>query len=150
MNAVGKKVADDWTTFEKLKPADKITSLVDKLGIQRNERKAPWTTLRFLGGFRNDIAHGKPEELVETRVLPGAGLTGNYRAMPRSKLEREITLGNAKRTYAAVRELRGLFTDALTAEANFGIPVDMWHESTTPEVTTGESHLRKPKSKTAR
>lgn len=132
-NAVGSRVSDDWATFEQLRPYEKIDLLVDRLGIQRDTLKEPWTTLHYLhylGGFRNDIAHPKPEELLSERVLPQAGLTRTAFDAPLSKLEREITPGNAKRAYAAVHTLKGLLTDALPAVDRFGIYVDMWHGST--------------------
>jgi len=50
---------------------------------------------------------------------------------PLSRLEREITLGNAKRTHAAVERLKHMLAEALPEEARFGIDADMWHGSTT-------------------
>ena len=129
-NAVGTKVVEDWLTFERLRPNEKIDMLVEKLSVHRDAGKEPWTTLRYLSGFRNDIAHPKPEDVVRERLLPEAGLTKTTFDTPLSALEREITLGNAKRTYAAVQALKGLLTDALPPDARFGIYADMWHGST--------------------
>ena len=129
-NAVGSRVVGDWSVFERLRPHEKIDVLVERLNIQRDQAKEPWTTLQFLGGFRNDIAHPKPEAVVKECVLPEAGLAKTAFQTPLSVLEREITVGNAKRAYAAVRELKGLLTDALPAEDRFGIYADMWHGST--------------------
>jgi hypothetical protein len=130
-NAVGTRVVEDWPTFESLRPSEKIDLLVDLLSILRDETKEPWTTLRFLGGFRNDIAHPKPEEVTKEVLLPEIGLSKSAFEKPLSALEREITLGNAKRAYAAVHALKGLLTDALPPDARFGIYADMWHGSTT-------------------
>jgi hypothetical protein len=129
-NAVGSRVASDWSTFERLRPHEKIDLLVNLLGIQRNPLEEPWCTLQYLGRFRNDIAHPKPEEIISERILPQAGLSKTAFDTPLSKLEREITLGNAKRSYAAVHELKGILTDALPESDRFGIYVDMWHGST--------------------
>jgi hypothetical protein len=131
-NAVGSRVvSDDWSAFERLRPHEKIDTLVTTLGITRDTTEQPWTTLQYLGGFRNDIAHAKPEAVVKQRVTPEVGLTKTAFDKPLSALEREITLGNAKRTLAAVQKLKGLLTKALPPDARFGIYGDMWHGSTT-------------------
>ena len=129
-NAVGHRAIEDWATFERKRPGQKIDLLVNRLAVLRDETMEPWTTLRFLGGLRNDIVHAKPEEVFKEVLLPEAGLSKTAFATPLSALEREITLGNAKRTYSAVHALKGLFTDALPPEARFGIYVDMWQGST--------------------
>ena len=129
-NAVGSRVAEDREAFEKMRPHEKLDHLVQRLTIARDPSKEPWTTLQYLGGFRNDIAHPKPEEVVNTRVLPQAGLTKTAFDTPLSKLEQEVTLGNAKRSFAAVQALKGLLTDALPETDRFGIYGDMWHGST--------------------
>ncbi|GGH52750.1 hypothetical protein GCM10010975_07650 [Comamonas phosphati] len=132
VNAVGFRVATDYPAFERLRPHEKIAFLAEKLQITRDEAKEPWMTLQFLGGFRNDVAHPKPEPLVRERVLPEVGLTKTAFDIPLSALEREITVGNAKRVYTAVRKLKDLLTDAMTEDARFGIHADMWHGSTSP------------------
>lgn len=129
-NAVGSRVVSDWSAFEALRPHQKIDHLVSQLLIMRDVTQQPWTTLQFLGGFRNDIAHPKPETVSKESVLPDVGLTKTAFAIPLSKLEREITLGNARRVYDAVNTLKGIFTDALPVEARFGIYADMWFGNT--------------------
>jgi hypothetical protein len=129
-NAVGSRVAEDWPTFEAMRPHEKLDYLVEKLAIARDAAQEPWSTLHYLGGFRNDIAHPKPEEVTSNRLLPEAGLKKTAFDTPLSKLEREVTLGNAKRSYAAVHALKGLLTDALPTTKRFGIYADMWHGST--------------------
>jgi hypothetical protein len=129
-NAVGSRAVSDWAAFEPLRPHEKLDILVRELSIVRDETKEPWTTLAFLGGFRNDIAHAKPKIVATERVLPEAALAKTAFAAPRSKLEREITLGNARRVYAAVHAVKGILTDALPVEKRFGIYADMWSGST--------------------
>jgi hypothetical protein len=133
-NAVGTRVAADWPTFERLRPHEKLDYLVAKLGIARDVTKDPWTALQYLSGFRNDIAHPKPEDLARRRVLPAVALDRAAFDKPRSSLEREITLGNARRAFKAVHELKGLLADALPVNKRFGIYADMWHGSTSPHV----------------
>jgi hypothetical protein len=131
-NAVGSRIANDWATFESLRPHEKLELLVTKLAIPHDPTAEPWTTLQYLGRFRNDIAHPKPDDVTKVRVLPNAGLSKTTFDAPLSKLEREISLGNAKRSFAAVRALKGLLTDAMPESERFGIYADMWHGSTEP------------------
>lgn len=130
VNAVGSRVASDWSTFERLRPHEKIDFLVEVLEIQRDTTAEPWCTLRYLMWFRNAIAHPKPEEIVKERILPQTGLSRTAFDTPLSKLEIEVTLGNARRSYAAVHTLKGLLTDALPDNERFGIYIDAWHGST--------------------
>lgn len=130
VNAVGSRVAENYPAFERLRPHEKLDFLVRALEIGRDEAKEPWTTLHYLGSFRNDIAHPKPELVVKESILPQVGLSRTAFDTPLSALEREITVGNAKRAYTAVRELKGVLTDAMPEHARFGIYVDMWHGST--------------------
>lgn len=129
-NAVGSRVVPNWAEFEPLRPHEKLNALTSSLGVEANSADEPWTTLRYLGGFRNDIAHPKPEEVTKVRVLSQEGLDKTAFTTPLSKIERDITLGNAKRCLTAVRALKGLLTDALPEDKRFGIYVDMWHGST--------------------
>ena len=130
VNAVGSRCVEDWPAFERLRPYEKIDRIVKELSITGEPSKEPWTTLQFLGRFRNDIAHPKPEAVVKESVLPETGLKKTMFQAPRSALEREITLGNARRVYGAVHALKGIFTDALPSESRFGIYADMWSGST--------------------
>lgn len=129
-NAVGSRVVGDWSTFEPLRPHEKIQVLADTLGIGRDLSKEPWTTIQYISGFRNDIAHPKPEAISKESVLPEVALQKAAFRAPRSKMEREITLGNARRMHAAVLELKGILTDAMPDGSKFGIYADMWHGST--------------------
>jgi hypothetical protein len=127
VNAVGYRVAEDWPAFESLKAHQKLDWLANRLALSRQEEKEPWSTLRYLGGFRDDIAHPKPEQVVTERFLPQAEIDRSAFDIPKSRLEKEITLGNARRCFSAVNSLKMLFTDALPADARLGIYADMWH-----------------------
>lgn len=129
LNAVGARVVQDWKAFERLPPSEKLDLLISELGIDRQSGIEPWTTLRFIFGFRNDIAHPKPEQIVQTKTLPEAALNLNF-STPMSSLEEEITLGNAKRVYSAVASLKGILTDSLSPDLRFGIYADAWSHST--------------------
>ena len=129
-NAVGSRVVNDWSKFEWLSPLDKLDRLVSELSIARDPGKEPWSTLRYLAGFRNDIAHSKPELVEEEQLRPEQALDKQLFHTPKSMLEREITLGNARRSLKAVQDLKGILTDALPVEKRLGIYVDSWQGST--------------------
>jgi hypothetical protein len=132
LNAVGSIVTmDEWPSFERLPPHEKIDSLVNHLGIIRDAKKHPWPTLRHLGSFRNKIVHAKPEPISKTNIVPIQALTNNIDNLPESKLEKEITLGNAKNMLNAVQVLKEIFVDALPEEKRYCIKIDMWSGSTT-------------------
>jgi hypothetical protein len=80
--------------------------------------------------FRNDIAHPKPELIVEEKVLSRVGLEKTLFHSPKSKLEHQITVGSARRAHNAVNTLKTLLTDALPKDKRFGIYVDVWSGST--------------------
>jgi len=130
VNAVGSRVSLDWEKFERMRPLEKLDTLVHELNISRQVAQEPWTTLRFLAGFRNDIAHAKPELVERSRVLPEKAIQKLEFDTPVSALEREITVGNARRVHTAVYTLKGLLTDALPVSERFGIYTDAWTHST--------------------
>ena len=101
-----------------------------KLSIAREPSKEPWTTLQYLLRFRNDLAHPKPKAVVTETVRTETGLNKTMFRTPLSALEREITLGNARRVYGAVHALKGTLTDALPRELRFAIYTDMWSGNT--------------------
>jgi len=129
LNAVGSRAIENWEPFERLRPHEKIVSLQTKLGFSYDSAKHPWDTLRYLSGFRNNIAHAKPEFVEETTHFVEPATNATF-LPPQSKLEREITVGNACRCLKAVQALKGILTDALPDELRLGIFVDSWSGST--------------------
>ena len=129
-NAVGSRVASDWPAFERMSPLEKIDFLVGQLSIVYDAESHPWQTVRYLAGFRNDIAHPKPELLQEEQVLPEVALGKTLFDSPQSKLEREITLGNACRAHTAVSTLKRILAYSLPPEKQLGIYCDSWSGST--------------------
>lgn len=129
-NAVGSRVASDWPAFERLSPLEKLDVLVAEMAIPRDSTEEPWSAITQLAQFRNDIAHPKPELVVEVKVLPEVVLEKTLLDSPKSELERQITVGNARRAHGAVNALKRLLTDALPLEKRFGIYIDAWSGST--------------------
>ncbi len=129
-NAVGSRTVNDWPSFERLSPQGKLEELAKRLAIPQDWSSEPWSSLLYLGRFRNDVAHPKPEVITTYRILPEPGLIKTAFETPESALERESTLGNARRAYNAVHALKRLLADALPEGARYGIYTDMWHGST--------------------
>ena len=129
-NAVGSRVASDWETFERLNPLEKLDRLTRDLSIANDPNTEPWSAITQLARFRNDIAHPKPELVLEEKILPEVALGKMLFDSPQSQIERQITLGNAQRAYKAVCALKAILTDSLPVEQRFGIYADMWSGST--------------------
>ena len=130
LNAVGSKVANDWECFERLNPPEKLWELQRELGFTYEPTKNPWSTLQWLAGFRNDIAHAKPELVEELKHFVEPAPNKLLFGKPLSKLVQEITLGNASRSFEAVQSLKRILTDALPVARRSGIYADAWSGST--------------------
>lgn len=129
-NAVGSRVASDWAAFERLNPLEKLDSLASELAFTYETTKEPWSAITQLARFRNDIAHPKPELVLEEKLLPEVALGKTLFDSPQSQIERQITLGNAERAHKAVHALKAILTDNLPEDKRFGIYADMWSGST--------------------
>jgi hypothetical protein len=133
-NAVGDRLIADWKDdFESCSPAAKTRLLTDKLGIAFEKKNEPWHTINWLGKFRNQIAHPKPEMLRTEEVIGQAKHSLLETDAPESRLEREVTLVNAKRAVAAVRELKAKFCEKIPIEQLEGIATDGWSSLTEPK-----------------
>lgn len=129
-NAVGSRLITDWTIFERLSPLKKIGVIVKELTITYDPKIEPWSSVRWLAGFRNDIAHAKPELVQEEKLLPEVALGKTLFDSPQSRIEREITLGNARRAHTAVTAVKKILADSLPVEKRLGIYCDAWSGST--------------------
>ena len=131
-NAVGKKVINHWDDFETCNPKAKTRLICEHLCIDYDAIKEPWRTIVWLCKIRNNVAHPKAEPIItEALISEQQRNSENFRNSPESKLEKDMTLSNAKKSVAAVGSLIDLFSEKLTPEQNFGISGDMWHHTTT-------------------
>jgi hypothetical protein len=125
-NSVGDRVVPRWQDFESLSPIGKIRLLTDRLQIDFDRNTEPWATVQWLGVFRNRIAHAKPEEVTERQITTQEQADRDPFRVPHSKLERDVTVGNAARAVNAVYALKDVLCSRLTSEQAFGISADMW------------------------
>lgn len=130
LNAAGSRIVSDWEEFERLSPLEKVSRLAENLSLHYDPNKEPWSAITQFADFRNQIAHPKPELILEKRNLPEVALEKMRFNRPKSQIERQITLGNAQRVHKAVCELKIILHDSLPEDERFGIYADMWSGST--------------------
>ena len=123
-NAVGSRLITDWSDFESSSPWAKLRILCETLHLDFDRGKEPWSSAKWLCGFRNRAAHGKPEDLLLTKSVPEESFEKEMRNSPDSWLESQITLGNAKRAYKAASDIKLAFSVALPDDLKLGIYAD--------------------------
>ena len=129
-NAIGSTLIQDWKDFESASPTAKIRLLAEHLGVEFSPTKEPWSTIKWLGRFRNTIAHPKPEHIVRERLIPSHELESRTFDAPESKFERELTSENARRAFEAVYKAKRLLCEKIPYDLNLGLEVDGWSSST--------------------
>ncbi len=68
-NAIGNRVVSDWKDFESASPNAKVRLLAERLDIPYSANDEPWRTVRWLGKFRNLVAHAKPELVLHDQFI---------------------------------------------------------------------------------
>lgn len=135
VNSIGDRLVPDWKDFESLNPTAKMRLLSERLSIEFNKDVEPWSTIQWLGKFRNRVAHPKPEEVHNVNAMTKEDVNSTILSVPHSKLERDITLANARRAVDGVYTAKNLICDKLTPEQSFGIVEDIWLCDTVVELS---------------
>jgi hypothetical protein len=130
-NAIGERVVRDWKDFESAKPIAKLRLICQQLDVLFDERIEPWATVRWLAKFRNDVAHAKPELVKETYTWSRAEYERREDEGPKSKLEKKVTIGNARRAVCEVRRVKDILCDAVPEDMRQGLFSDAWTGSAT-------------------
>jgi len=128
-NAVGEKVITSWGDFDSARPQAKIRLICEHLDITYDPQIEPWATLVWLAKVRNLVAHPKAVLLSDSAVISKDDYYTTERSQPLSKLEKEITIDNAKKSVKALDDVIDMICHRLTPEENFGISGDMWSSS---------------------
>jgi post-segregation antitoxin (ccd killing protein) len=128
-NAVGDRVFTDWKDFENASPIAKLRLICDKLGVPFDSKREPWSTALWLGKFRNEIAHAKPEFVTESHVWTREEYKRWRTKEPKSEIEKKITLGNAKRAVKRVIEIKDLLCLKVPEDETSGLYSDEWSGS---------------------
>jgi hypothetical protein len=125
-NAVGEKIFKEWSDYESSSPKAKLRIICDKLNIAYEPKAEPWLTVTWLSQLRNKLAHGKPQLITESDSLEESHYESKSWDKPESKLEQQLTIGNAKRAYKQITELKFLLSKNMPSGSSFGIAGDMW------------------------
>jgi len=130
-NAIGDRAIPDWSEFESASPTAKLRLLAEHLGLTYGKAE-PWSTIKWLAKFRNQVAHPKPELVTTEKIISESQRHERSGEPPDSKFERQITIENARRSFEAVYKAKRLLCAQLSPEISLGLETDGWHGSTTP------------------
>ena len=125
-NTVGERIIPNWDDFESSSPMAKLRLLSEHLEIGFNDAGEPWRSARWLMRFRNLIAHAKPENVVEETKLTQEEHDKRLFDIPQSKLEKQITLGNAKRALLTINEIKSILSQKVPTDNAMGLYGDAW------------------------
>jgi hypothetical protein len=115
----------------------KLRTVAVQLDIENVDfDQEPWSGALWLMSFRNKVAHAKPERLKPTMVMTEEEVRKSEFDFPRSKLELEISLANARRAVETVRSIvRNFFySSRVTFEDFEGLLSDECSRSVSPLV----------------
>lgn len=131
-NAYGSQLIPEWRDFESANPYAKVRLVAEHLGVSYEEGKEPWATLRWLGRFRNSVAHARPESISNTRFLSQVERDQQSPFdMPMSEMEKQITIEGARRAVNAVQQAKKLLYGGLRKDNHqLLLFSDGWSEST--------------------
>jgi hypothetical protein len=130
-NTIGDRIIPKWEDFESSSSMAKLRILTEHLQVVFDPKSEPWITAYWLIKFRNQIAHSKPEHVIEEIYLTQQEHDNRLFDVPESKLEKQITLGNAKRALNATEQIKKILVKQVPADQALGLYVDGWSGSTT-------------------
>jgi len=125
-NAFGERYIDRWEDFESSSLIAKLRLLCNHFNIPMEAENEPWSTAIWVVGFRNKIAHAKPQLVEESFIWTRDEYDKRQTEEPKSKLEKQITMGNARRALKAVSEIKDIFCDCIPIEDQHGLRNDGW------------------------
>lgn len=130
-NSIGDRVIEDWDKdYESASPNAKLRILAKYLMIAYNKDKEPWRGARELIKFRNLVAHAKPQVILEEEIMTQEQYDSRLFDVPKSKLEKLITVSNAERAVRTVKKIKEVLIEKLRSEQKLGLMMDGWSGST--------------------
>jgi hypothetical protein len=100
-------------SLERLTPREKVAVISAQLKVSVDNARRPWQTLKPLFGFRNEIAHGKPETVTAETVEPiDERLDEKLGQIARTDWEKFCTRRNAERAREDVEQILKILHDA--------------------------------------
>jgi hypothetical protein len=128
-NSVGAHVISDWKDFESLNPNAKLRIVTERLGLAYEKTAEPWSSIHRLVKFRNMVAHAKPEFVIQEEIIPQDEYDRRDFDVPESKLEKLLTIGNARRSLHAAEEVIKVVLSKISVEEGLGLLMDGWSGS---------------------
>lgn len=116
----------EYLDFERLGPTDKLSSLAVRLAVPYDRQVEPWASALWLVSFRNAVAHAKPELVKEDLLMTEKEHENRRQDTPESKLEKEITPGNAKRALRVAEAILELLVGGMDPAKTFGLLINEW------------------------
>ena len=106
LNWHGEHLIPHWQYLERLTPREKLDLLASLSEVTPDYGSRPWQIVKDLYGFRNDIAHGKPENISsETSEDVDEFLDAKLSTFIKTDWERFCTEENAVRAKEDVKEI---------------------------------------------
>lgn len=128
-NTFGALLYDNWDDFESSSPIAKIRLVADKLDVVIDRTQEPWAAMPWLIKVRNRLAHGRPESVDFDKTMTRKEADKIRYETPESKIEKEITLMNAKRACRVISQIYDLLFEALPDDLQSDLFGDSWHGS---------------------
>jgi hypothetical protein len=121
-NSFGEKLIKRWKDFEYSSPIAKMRIVCAQLNIDPDFEGEPWATALWLVTFRNGVAHAKPSFIETDEIIPASEYNfWHLHSDPQSKIEKQITLENARRAVKAIQEILNLFYLKIKPEERGGL-----------------------------
>ena len=118
-NSFGEKLVSRWDDFETASPIAKLRIICSRLLVEPDFEKEPWSVALWLVKFRNKIAHAKPESIKFDKTMTENDFQKIQFEFPRSKLEMQINLENAKRSVSTIDQILELFYLPLKSDEKY-------------------------------
>jgi hypothetical protein len=125
-NAFGERYIEDWKDYESSKPLAKLRILCNHFTIEYARGDEPWSTAIWLMGLRNKIAHAKPQFVTESYIIHRDEYDTDSKEHPKSKLEKEITLGRAEKAYKCANDIKEKLCECIPITDRHGLRSDGW------------------------
>ncbi len=138
-NSFGNRLFEEWSDFETASPVAKVRMVSKQLGIEHDFKKEPWSTVKWLVKVRNRVVHAKPEFVKVDSAMTQEEYEKIRTKFPESKLEKDITLSNARRSVKAVEDIFDEWCKHLSGEELGGLASDGWYGTTSPIIEESSS-----------
>jgi hypothetical protein len=125
LNWQGEHLIPHWKYLERLSPRDKLDLLAELSHVTPDYGSRPWQIVKDLYGFRNDIAHGKPENIIsESSEDVNEFLDAKLGTFIQTDWERFCTEDNAVRAQVDVEKIAHALYDGANMKDKSKGPYD--------------------------